>query len=91
MAELPLPQKVAKAAGGGVAFLGEEKMVSWDFGGVARPWKLTPGAWPLRCGTLLCFWSKRRVKHCLPCQKVFGPAWHGDDPRLFQQPWVLPV
>jgi len=28
MAELPLPQKVAKAAGGGVVFLGEEKMVS---------------------------------------------------------------
>jgi len=43
MTELLLPQRVAKIAGDGVVFLDEKKMVSWDFGGAARPWKQTPG------------------------------------------------
>jgi len=39
MAGLPLPQRIAKAAGDRVVFLDEKKMASWDFGWVARPWK----------------------------------------------------
>jgi hypothetical protein len=35
MAGLPLQQRVAKTAGSGVVFLGEEKMAGWDFGGAA--------------------------------------------------------
>jgi hypothetical protein len=37
MTELLLPQRVAKIVGDGVVFLDEKKMVSWDFGGAARP------------------------------------------------------
>jgi len=35
MAGLPLPHRVAKTAGSGVVFLGEEKIANWDFGGAA--------------------------------------------------------
>jgi hypothetical protein len=35
MAGLPLQQRVAKTAGSGIVFLGEEKMAGWDFGGAA--------------------------------------------------------
>jgi hypothetical protein len=35
MAGLPLLNRVARTVGGGVVFLDEKKMASWDFGGAA--------------------------------------------------------